>query len=239
MLAAMAAAAIGGAAMGDDWIESVNGDLSGDRFNPTPITLSNGANRIEGSVGGPDDDYFRLDVPAGWTIDEIYIRDYGPPGNTTFFGVNTGPVYDPTGNSAVLGWVQFGIPQIGTNVLPTMGASNGNFTPPLLSGTYSFWIDEGTGPQNYAIEVVASGAATCEPDLTTGAIAGQPGYGVPNGTLNNDDFFYYLAQFAAGNTAVADLTTGAIAGQPGYGVPNGVITNDDFFYYLALFAAGC
>ncbi len=80
---------------------------------------------------------------------------------------------------------------------------------------------------------------TCIPDLTSGAIAGQPGYGVPNCALNNDDFFYYLAQFAAGNAAVADLTTGAIPGQPGYGVPNGIINNDDFFYYLALFAAGC
>ncbi|MEZ6234233.1 MAG: DUF4350 domain-containing protein [Phycisphaerales bacterium] len=83
------------------------------------------------------------------------------------------------------------------------------------------------------------GPPPCEPDLTTGAIAGQPGYGVPNGVVSNDDFFYYLAQFASGNVAVADLTTGAIPGQPGYGVPNGVITNDDFFYYLAIFAAGC
>ena len=80
---------------------------------------------------------------------------------------------------------------------------------------------------------------TCVPDLTSGAIAGQPGYGVPNCALNNDDFFYYLAQFAAGNTAVADLTTGAIPGTPGYGVPNGVLNNDDFFYYLSLFAQGC
>ena len=83
------------------------------------------------------------------------------------------------------------------------------------------------------------GGPTCEPDLTTGAIAGQAGYGVPNGTLNNDDFFYYLAEFAAGNIAVADLTTGAVSGQPGYGVPNGTLNNDDFFYYLAIFAAGC
>ncbi|MEZ6234029.1 MAG: GC-type dockerin domain-anchored protein [Phycisphaerales bacterium] len=80
---------------------------------------------------------------------------------------------------------------------------------------------------------------SCPADLTTGAVAGQPGYGVPNGVLNNDDFFYYLGQFASGNVAVADLTTGAVAGQPGYGVPNGIITNDDFFYYLGLFAAGC
>jgi hypothetical protein len=85
----------------------------------------------------------------------------------------------------------------------------------------------------------ANAGPSCAPDLTTGAVAGQPGYGVPNGVLNNDDFFYYLAQFAAGNLAVADLTTGAVAGQPGYGVPNGVLNNDDFFYYLAIFAAGC
>ncbi|MEZ6235479.1 MAG: GC-type dockerin domain-anchored protein [Phycisphaerales bacterium] len=81
-------------------------------------------------------------------------------------------------------------------------------------------------------------AGVCPPDLTTGAIAGQPGFGVPNGVLSNDDFFYYLFIFAQGSPA-ADLTTGAIPGQPGYGVPNGVINNDDFFYYLALFAAGC
>ena len=79
----------------------------------------------------------------------------------------------------------------------------------------------------------------CPSDLSTGALAGQPGYGVPNGVLNNDDFFYFLAQFAAGNLAVCDMTAGAVPGQPGYGVPNGVLNNDDFFYYLTLFAAGC
>ena len=79
----------------------------------------------------------------------------------------------------------------------------------------------------------------CRPDLTAGALPGSPGYGVPNGILNNDDFFYYLAQFAAGNLAVADMTTTAIPGSPGYGVPNGILNNDDFFFYLSLFAAGC
>ncbi|MEZ6235862.1 MAG: GC-type dockerin domain-anchored protein [Phycisphaerales bacterium] len=105
--------------------------------------------------------------------------------------------------------------------------------------------DDGTVIAGFSFLVPGAGGwrvelgASCQPDLSTGAIAGQPGYGVPNGTLNNDDFFYFLAEFAAGNVAVCDLTTGAIMGQPGYGVPNGVITNDDFFYYLAIFAAGC
>jgi outer membrane protein assembly factor BamB len=82
-------------------------------------------------------------------------------------------------------------------------------------------------------------APPCRPDLTTSAIPGSAGYGAPNGILNNDDFFYYLAQFAAGNTSVADLTTTAVVGTPGYGIPNGVIDNDDFFFYLTIFAAGC
>ncbi|MCB9841348.1 MAG: S8 family serine peptidase [Phycisphaeraceae bacterium] len=95
--------------------------------------------------------------------------------------------------------------------------------------------------QGYALAVTGdvSPATGCQPDLTTGALAGQPGYGVPNGIVNNEDFFYYLAQFSAGNAAVADLTTGAVPGQAGYGVPNGVIDNNDFFYYLAIFSAGC
>jgi len=80
---------------------------------------------------------------------------------------------------------------------------------------------------------------TCKPDLTTFAVPGSVGYGIPNGTLNNDDFFYFLSQFAAGNLAVCDMTTFAVPGSAGYGVPNGIINNDDFFYYLSLFAAGC
>ncbi|MEZ6232633.1 MAG: GC-type dockerin domain-anchored protein [Phycisphaerales bacterium] len=123
------------------------------------------------------------------------------------------------------------------------GHLTGTFT---ASGTHTVGISirrPFTAPGNLRQSVDnmtldGGGGPTCAPDLTTGAIAGQPGYGVPNGILNNDDFFYYLALFAA-NDPAADLTTGAIAGQPGYGVPNGIINNDDFFYYLALFAAGC
>jgi hypothetical protein len=96
----------------------------------------------------------------------------------------------------------------------------------------------GMGTPARKLEGTAPGPS-CRPDLTTSAVPGSPGYGIPNGVLNNDDFFYYLSQYAAGNLAVADMTTGAVPGQPGYGVPNGALNNDDFFYYLALFAAGC
>lgn len=79
----------------------------------------------------------------------------------------------------------------------------------------------------------------CRADLTATAIASVVGYGVPDGVVNSDDFFYYLTQYAAGNASVADLTASAIPGSPGYGAPDGMITNDDFFFYLSLYAAGC
>jgi len=99
-----------------------------------------------------------------------------------------------------------------------------------------------TGAGGQSVRRVAfwtCGGAMCRPDLTTSAVPGSPGYGVANGTLNNDDFFYYLTQFAAGNLAVADMTTTAVPGSGGYGVPNGLLNNDDFFYYLTVFAVGC
>jgi hypothetical protein len=79
----------------------------------------------------------------------------------------------------------------------------------------------------------------CDADFTTGAIGGTPGYGVPNGTLNNEDFFYFLSRFADNDLGEADLTDSAVPGSPGYAMPNGQINNEDFFYYLTLFSAGC
>ena len=132
------------------------------------------------------------------------------------------------------------LPRGGTSVEPQWGWIQSPFVTNLPSPQRFFnpaWnLATGADMSFVLIDLPSS---SCEPDLTTGAVAGQPGYGVPNGVLNNDDFFYFLSQFSAGNLAVADVTTGAVQGQPGYGVPNGVINNDDFFYYLAIFAAGC
>ena len=114
--------------------------------------------------------------------------------------------------------------------------------------------DTGVGPAPIvdigAFEFQPPGPGFCQADLTTGAIPGQPGYGIPNGIVNNDDFFYYLTLFSSelgcgtdpSQTrcpSPPDLTTNAIPGTPGYGILDGTITNDDFFYYLNLFAAGC
>lgn len=41
-------------------------------------------------------------------------------------------------------------------------------------------------------------ALPCIPDFTTTAIPGSPGYGLPNGVVTNDDFFYCLVLFSQG-----------------------------------------
>jgi len=106
---------------------------------------------------------------------------------------------------------------------------DGNIDVSVAGGV---WGQSGFGNGMQIIKV-------CDADFTTGAIEGQAGWGVPNGVVNNDDFFYYLGRFVAGDGGEADLTATAIPGTPGYGMPNGVISNDDFFYYLSLFAGGC
>ncbi len=102
------------------------------------------------------------------------------------------------------------------------------------------------------IGAIELGAALCRcaPDLTTsGAVVpGQVGFGLPDGVVNNDDFFYLLTLISFHYTCAPgtcptppDLTTtGAAApGHPGFGVPDGTFNNDDFFYFLTVFAAGC
>jgi len=66
----------------------------------------------------------------------------------------------------------------------------------------------------------------CPADLT-----GAGGSGVPDGTVDANDFFFYLGLFASGDGA-ADLSGPS-------GEPDGVIDANDFFAYLGLFSDGC
>lgn len=134
----------------------------------------------------------------------------------------------------------------GGTVLNSTGQINGG-QPALLSisnlqlsdaGNYRCIISNPCG-QDASDPALLSITNPCRPDLTTTALPGTPGYGTPNGVVNNDDFFFFLSAFSAGNLAIADLTTTALPGSPGYGTPNGILNNDDFFYFLAVFSAGC
>lgn len=86
-------------------------------------------------------------------------------------------------------------------------------------------------------DLVARGVA-CPADITGSASPGSPGYLQPNGVVDADDFFAFLALFAAGD-ARADISGSASPGSQAYLVPDGVIDADDFFTFLSVFAAGC
>ncbi|MEZ6234477.1 MAG: GC-type dockerin domain-anchored protein [Phycisphaerales bacterium] len=235
---------ISGSPSAGGWQRGVLGGFG----NGAPLLPASGASAV---VTGNANN---VDLDGGPTLLTSPVMDLSDGGAMTFaYWVGTG-----TSGASILGMTD------GLSVEVATNAAGTNWTP--VFSTFlatNAWIEQSVAlPASSTVRVRFSGvdstpdqtvelgvdnvrvyeavcSATCQPDLTSGAVAGQPGYGVPNGVVNNDDFFYYLAQFANGNVAVADLTTGAVAGMPGYGVPNGIINNDDFFYYLAIFAAGC
>lgn len=162
------------------------------------------------------------------TVDDVLTLDISADDGQTWVPVRT---IGPDGPLTVSGWRrdQF---RIADYITPTSLVR----LRLIASDTgVSNWVEAALDE----VRVFSLSCPTCRPDLTTTALPGTPGYAQPDGVVNNDDFFFYLSAFAAGNLAVADLTAGSIPGQPGYATPDGLINNDDFFVYLTLFAAGC
>ncbi|MEM9064069.1 MAG: GC-type dockerin domain-anchored protein [Planctomycetota bacterium] len=104
------------------------------------------------------------------------------------------------------------------------------------------------GPNQNALTVTSGtimvmSATTCIADLTTtgATLAGQPGFGVPDGTADLDDLGYFLGFFLNNDASVADVTTSGatLEGQPGFGIPDGSVDLDDLGYYLNFWLLGC
>ncbi len=136
----------------DLWVELIHGDLSDDRFAPTPFTLVEGDNFLYGVMtgafpeGGYDIDYFSVTVPAGFQLAALTLDHYDSPDFAAFLGIQPGPIFpnDP-GDVApgdLMGFVHMGPQYIGQDLLPIMASMGYGFTPPLPAGVYSFWAQQ-------------------------------------------------------------------------------------------------
>ena len=123
-------------------------------------------------------------------------------------------------------------------------SSGGGFT---LSGTIG-QPDAGPTLSGGAFELTGGfwaatqNASACSPaDVTTAATnPGDPGYGVPDGSVTVADLTYFVEFWIAGDLGVADITTAATnPGDPGFGVPDGSVTVADLTFFVEIWIGGC
>ena len=142
------------------WNEAVNGDFSGDRFNPTALTVSLGSNQILATTGDSELDFYTIHLDAGEQLSQIIVNAYGNQ-DTSFIGMTTGTTFsvdpDMPDITALLGWTHFGPTNVGSDILPIMGSGflgSQIFTGPLPAGDYSFWMNQFNEPTPYTLDFV-------------------------------------------------------------------------------------
>lgn len=134
------------------WDEVVDGDLSNVAGEPTFVQRLSSADRVIGTVGGPDPgefrDVFTFDVPFGLALEAMVLNDYIAAGGniTTGFTLFTGN----RGNFGTsLGSRNVGESQIGESVIVVDTPSG-----LLPAGSYSMNILEGTPGQSYELDIL-------------------------------------------------------------------------------------
>jgi hypothetical protein len=142
------------------------GDLSNNRFAPTPFTLTAGDNELIGELAGPDvsgnidRDYYSVTIPSGYVLSQLTLEFYVSADYQAFIGIQPGPIF-PNDPSTVqpgdlLGWLHFGPPYVNTDILPLMGGNGQGFTPPLPAGTYSIWAQQLDDVTDYEMDYVVT-----------------------------------------------------------------------------------
>lgn len=136
--------------------ETVDGDLSGDRLNPTVISVMDGSNVVSATSIAGDVEYFTITVPVGGTLDAINLTAFSSI-SVAFLAFQEGTIFSLNpGIPDLLGWTHLGLPL--EDKLPVLAASGGiGFAVPLPAGTYTFWAQEtAASPSSYSLDFVIS-----------------------------------------------------------------------------------
>ncbi len=88
------------------------------------------------------------------------------------------------------------------------------------------------------LTISATIRATCPADMTTSADPNDPGYGVPDGVVDVNDYAYFQTLWDLADPRT-DLTGSADPMDPAYAIPNGLVDLDDLFFFLDRFNEGC
>ncbi|MGH8047597.1 MAG: PEP-CTERM sorting domain-containing protein, partial [Chthoniobacterales bacterium] len=159
-------------AFGASYIETVNGEISGNRLAPTLFTLDPGANTLSGTVITGDVDYLTFNIPVGFKFQSLTLDSYTGTGTLTksFIGMQSGTTFTVTPAAAqpadMLGYTHYGPTGVQGEILDDIGTGSGaqGFTPPLAAGNYTFWIQEtGSQARNYTFTMTMT--AVPEPSV--------------------------------------------------------------------------
>lgn len=180
-----------------------------------------------------------IDPPAGDTQ-----RDHGNEVYTVTWTYN-----DPENNEA---WVTIALnthPDLdgheivlptGVNVPADLGfyIINSAEVPPDTYWVNASITDGGSETNSWSPGTISFIETACIADMTGSIDPNNPGFGVPDGTLDANDFFYFLFAFE-NNFPLADMSGSSDPNSPFWGQPDGIFDANDFFYYLSIFADGC
>lgn len=146
-------------------------------------------------------------------------------------GSQFGPLSNETWAWDGSSWTQLAVVGPSARALHSMAYDAGRHETVLFGG-----FDTSLDGETW---VLAPEAEPCPADLSGSADPNAPTYGVPDGSVDSADFFYFLDAFSSGNLSVADVSGSSDPNDPGYGVPDGMIDSADFFFFLDLFVTGC
>ena len=176
-------AALSGPLAAATYVEAIDGELSNDFIEPTPVAMDLGSNLLTGGMSGgeSDIDLFRFSVPLGHHLTAIRILGFTGGGGGSFLGLQSGielsssPVPsgsfpDPIGYAII----SAADAAVDRNVLSTI-TSGPPFTgvATLPAGNYVGWLNETGLASSYEIEFVI--AAVPEPSVSAGLALGLCG----------------------------------------------------------------
>lgn len=174
------------AALAANHNELINGDLSGDPANPTPLAIDAGSNVIQGFVtDNPLDlDIVTLNVPAGLEIVSIQFTNFDlttePSDGGMLVALEQGSqITDLNSAAALRGFAIAGVApgtQVGEELLDDLGGA------PLDAGAWTLWLQNTGSETEYTLNVTAAAAAPPAPPPSTPRTSPVPGLG-PLGLL--------------------------------------------------------